>query len=121
MAEIATDEQEDADAMRVKGEVTSAPLAGLLTVGLAKAVETIATKNAGTRTAVRRDFIVRDTWIVNLILRLTPGAEPTCKAANLDRAEDRCGGCVRKDKLLTGRNDYHRNQSGPDGRSQVRY
>jgi hypothetical protein len=65
MAEIAADEHEDADATRVNGEVTVAPLAGLLTVGFAKAVDARATKNAGTRTAVRRDFIVRDTWIVN--------------------------------------------------------
>lgn len=88
---MAAEEQEEADAMRVNGEVTDAPLAGLLTVGFAKAVEAITIRNAGTRTAVRRDFIVRDTWIVNLIVRLTPGAEPTCKVANLDRAEAR--GC----------------------------
>ena len=83
MAAMAAPEQEEADAVRLKGEYTVAPLAGLLTVGLAKAVEASVIKNAGTRRAVRRDFIERDTWIVNFGLaglQMTPGTEPTYKA-----------------------------------------
>jgi hypothetical protein len=38
MAAIAAEEQEDAFAVRVKGEFTVSPFAGLLTVGFAKAV-----------------------------------------------------------------------------------
>jgi hypothetical protein len=58
---MAAPEQEEADAVRLKGEYTVAPLPGLLTVGLAKAGEAMAIKNAGTITAVRWNFIERDT------------------------------------------------------------
>jgi hypothetical protein len=61
MAAMAAPEQEEADAVRLNGEYTVAPLPGLLTVGLAKAVEASAIRNAGTKKAVRRKFIERDT------------------------------------------------------------
>jgi hypothetical protein len=61
MAAIAAPEHEEADAVSVKGEYTVAPLLGLLTVGLANAVEAMAIRNTGTKNAVRRKFIERDT------------------------------------------------------------
>src|ERR1700728_336584 len=115
---MAAPEQEEADAVRLKGESTVAPLAGLLTLGLAKAVEASVIKNAGTRRAVRRDFIERDTWIVNFGLaglQMTPGTEPNLQGLNLDRAEITLSGCCPAGQTAREPNSYYRNYFGRSG------
>jgi hypothetical protein len=89
MDAMGSDEHEEVLAARVKGEVTVEPLAGLATVGLAKAVAARSGRERERSANLQIFMEARHLSEVNFGLtglQLTPGAEPRA-AGSLDRAE----------------------------------